>query len=53
MEFPPPPEAPISPIDALRRVCVLLERGRESSYRIDAFRRAIEAITLISDEELR
>ena len=42
----------MSPIDALRRVCVLLERGRESSYRIDAFRRAIEAITLISDEEL-
>ncbi|MDN5790448.1 MAG: PHP domain-containing protein [Micrococcales bacterium] len=53
MEFPPPPGAPMSPIEALRRVCVLLERGRESSYRIDAFRAAIEAITLIPDDELR
>ncbi|GAA5020451.1 PHP domain-containing protein [Terrabacter aeriphilus] len=53
MEQPTAPEAPISPIDALRRICFLLERGRESSYRIDAFRRSIEAITLVSDEELR
>jgi putative hydrolase len=53
MEQPTPPQAPISPLDALRRICFLLERGRESSYRIDAFRRTIAAITLISDEELR
>ncbi|MEO7752443.1 MAG: PHP domain-containing protein [Terracoccus sp.] len=52
MEQPAPPTAPMSPIDALRRICFLLERGRESSYRIDAFRSAIEAITLVSDEEL-
>jgi putative hydrolase len=42
----------MSPIDALRRVCFLLERGRQSSYRVDAFRRTIEAITLIPDDEL-
>ncbi|MFC7597432.1 PHP domain-containing protein [Terrabacter sp. GCM10028922] len=53
MQQPSPPQAPISPLDALRRICFLLERGRESSYRIDAFRRTIEAITLISDDELR
>ncbi|KJK11894.1 hypothetical protein UB45_11755 [Terrabacter sp. 28] len=53
MEQPTPPQAPISPLDALRRICFLLERGRESSYRIDAFRKTIEAITLISDDELR
>ncbi|MEO7131116.1 MAG: PHP domain-containing protein [Dermatophilaceae bacterium] len=53
MEFPPPLEPPMTPIEALRRVCVLLERGRESSYRIEAFRKTIEAITLIPDDELR
>jgi putative hydrolase len=52
MEQPTPPQAPMSPQDALRRVCFLLERGRESSYRVDAFRKASEAITLISEEEL-
>lgn len=52
MEQPPVPEAPLSPIDALRRICFLLERGRESSYRVDAFRKTIEAITLVGDDEL-
>ena len=52
MEQPPVPEAPLSPIEALRRICFLLERGRESSYRVDAFRKASDAITLISDDEL-
>ncbi|HET7397997.1 MAG TPA: PHP domain-containing protein [Intrasporangium sp.] len=53
MELPLPPEAPMSPLEALRRVCFLLERGRESSYRVDAFRRAIAAIRLVPDDELR
>lgn len=52
MEQPPVLEAPLSPIDALRRICFLLERGRESSYRVDAFRKTIEAITLVGDDEL-
>jgi len=53
MEEPIPPQAPVSPLDALRRICFLLERGRESHYRVDAFRRAIEAIRLIPEDELR
>ena len=53
MQQPSPPQAPMSPLEALRRVCFLLERGRESSYRVDAFRKASVAITLISDDELR
>src|SRR4051812_44208567 len=53
MEQPTPPQAPISPLDALRRICFLLERGRESSYRVDAFRKTIDAITLIPEAELR
>jgi putative hydrolase len=38
MRQPDPPTAPMSPLEALRRVCFLLERGRESRYRVDAFR---------------
>ncbi len=53
MEEPIPPQTPVSPLEALRRICFLLERGRESSYRIDAFRRTIEAITLVPESELR
>ncbi len=43
----------MSPVDALRRICFLLERGRESHYRVDAFRRTLESIRLMPEAELR
>lgn len=43
----------MSPIEALRRISYLLERSRQSSYKVEAFRGAAEAIQLASDDELR
>lgn len=42
----------MSPVEALRRISYLLERTRQSTYKVEAFRRAAEAIQLASDEEL-
>ncbi|MGV9671327.1 MULTISPECIES: PHP domain-containing protein [unclassified Gordonia (in: high G+C Gram-positive bacteria)] len=39
-----PVEAPLSPETALTRIAWLLERRRESSYRVEAFRRAAHAV---------
>ncbi|HUP86678.1 MAG TPA: PHP domain-containing protein [Acidimicrobiales bacterium] len=41
-----------TPVDALSRIAYLLERGREPSYRVKAFRNAASAIRDLSDEEL-
>jgi putative hydrolase len=43
----------MSPVEALRRIWYLLERSRQSSYKVEAFRNAAEAIQLASEEELR
>jgi putative hydrolase len=42
----------VAPVDALSRIAYLLERGREPSYRVKAFRNAAAAIRDLSDEEL-
>ena len=44
---------PLPPVASLKRIGYLLERAREPSYRVKAFRRAAETIAALSDDELR
>ncbi|WP_307785534.1 PHP domain-containing protein [Nocardioides luteus] len=43
----------LSPVAALRRIAFLLERGREDSYKVKAFRTAAAAILPLPEEEVR
>ena len=43
----------MTPVEALERIAELLMRGREPSYRVQAFRRAAREVSRVSDEELR
>lgn len=44
---------PIEPVDALRRIAYLLERHRESTYRVEAYRKAAAAILPLGEDEVR
>ncbi len=43
----------MTPVEALERIAYLLERGREETYRVRAYRGAAEAIRGFSKENLR
>jgi putative hydrolase len=47
-----PLTAPVSAAEALRRIALLLERARERTYRVEAFRKALKVIAGLSDDEL-
>ncbi|GAB99272.1 hypothetical protein GONAM_08_00630 [Gordonia namibiensis NBRC 108229] len=48
-----PLAAPVDPVEALARISWLLEQRRESSYRVEAFRRAAQAAARLSPDDLR
>ncbi len=43
----------MTPVEALERIAELLMRGREPSYRVQAFRRAAREVALVSPDELQ
>jgi putative hydrolase len=48
-----PLDAPVHPIEALRRVAFLLERTRAGTYRVEAFRNAVKTLKAVDAAEVR
>lgn len=46
------PSPPIEPVDALRRIAFLLERSRAGTYRVQAFRKAVDTVIATPREVL-
>lgn len=47
-----PLSAPVSPVEALRRIAFLLERSRAGTYRVEAFRKAAKVVAGLPDGEV-
>ncbi|PKW26738.1 PHP domain-containing protein [Phycicoccus duodecadis] len=47
-----PLQAPVEPVDALRRIAFLLERTRAGTYRVEAFRNAVKTLRTVDGAEL-
>ncbi len=45
-------DTPVHPVDALRRIGFLLERSREATYRVKAYRAAADALAALPEGEL-
>ncbi len=43
----------MTPVEALERIAEVLQRAREPSYRVQAFRRAAREVSHVTDDELR